>query len=151
MRLQKGGVKLKSVKRGRGPSFMGGVGSLVMVAFGILWTVMAYNMANIDDGLGFGFDANPLQPAFNIFPFFGIIFIVVGLASAIYNFVNATRKNRFSELDITDGDEEPDPLNQRFGEATEERSEPAAAGFCPYCGQMVQAGFAYCAKCGKKL
>ena len=88
---------MKSVKRGRGPSFMGGVGSLAAAAFGLFWMRSAQE-----------FGASMMVP-------FGVIFIMVAVASAIYNFVGATRKNRFSEFDIVDGDEEPDPLNERFG------------------------------------
>lgn len=92
---------------------------------------------------------------------FGVIFIMVAVASAIYNFVGATRKNRFSEFDIVDGDEEPDPLNERFGGNENERTQPQPedehatdehnANFCPYCGARAAAGHRFCRKCGKEM
>lgn len=35
---------MKSVKPGRGPSFLGGVVGLFMALFGVLWTVVAFSM-----------------------------------------------------------------------------------------------------------
>jgi len=87
-----------SLKPGRGPSFIGGVSALGAAAFGIFWTIMAVQM-----GVG------------SIFPLFGVIFVIMGIVMAIYNFSNASRKNRNSVLDITSAREEPDPLNQIFG------------------------------------
>ncbi len=88
---------MKSIKPGRGPSFMGGVMSILVGLFGVVWTVIAASA-------GGGF-----------FALFGIIFIAVAVVQAIYNFKNATGKNRYSAFDITDSSEEPDPLNERFG------------------------------------
>lgn len=89
---------------------MGGVGSLIGVVFGILWTVVAFAITR---------DC-PLPIVGWIFPLFGIVFIGCGLASAGYNFFNATTKNRLSVLDLTSPGEEPDPLNVHFGEEQEE-------------------------------
>lgn len=142
---------MKSIKRGRGPSFMSGVGSLAAVVFGLIWTIAAWNMTRsaqpvFDDTMGLMGD---------IFPLFGVIFIIVGLISAVYNFINATQSKRFSEFDITTGGEEEDPLNQRFGERHEQVfAHPDAKGgarFCPYCGEPARDGFVYCARCGKQL
>jgi len=71
----------------------------------------------------------------------------------VYNFKNATGKNRYSAYDITEGNEEPDPLNERFGnpQATTEKKNDADSKFCPYCGTPVARDFAYCNNCGKKL
>ncbi len=127
---------MKSVKPGRGPSFMGGVGSLVGVGFGVVWTVLAFSMG-----------------APTLFCLFGVLFILMGLANAIYSFVNATGKNRFSAFDITDDGEEEDPLNERFGEKRE-ASTSAPDGetvYCPYCGEKAEKGYRYCRKCGKEL
>ncbi len=123
---------MKSIKPGRGPSMMGGVMSLFMGVFGIIWTVIAA-------GMGGG-----------IFALFGVVFILVAVVQAIYHFKNATGKNRYSAYDITDGAEEPDPLNQRFGGQPEPAAEEDSA-FCPYCGTPVEGDYLYCNKCGKKL
>ncbi len=129
---------MKSVKPGRAPSFMGGVGAIVVGVFGVFWTIGAR-------GIG----------APGIFTAFGVIFVILALVMAVYNFINATGKNRFSEFDITDSREEQDPLNARFGGATpDEAGEPHPDGeieFCPYCGALIGDGYRYCRKCGKKL
>ena len=71
----------------------------------------------------------------------------------LYNFKNATGKKRFSEYDIMDSSEEPDPLNERFGEHTpvHHESVPEADAFCPYCGTPVEDDYRFCNSCGKKL
>ncbi|WP_308857383.1 zinc ribbon domain-containing protein [uncultured Oscillibacter sp.] len=130
---------MKSVKPGRGPSAMGAVGAVLGVVFGIIWTVAAVSMG---------------APIF--FPLFGLVFITIGIVQAIYNFINATGENRYSEYDIVDESEEPDPLNRRFSAASapQEPAQEAHAGplrYCPYCGAEVGDGFAFCGKCGKKL
>ena len=76
---------MRSIKRGRGPSMMNCVGSILAAIFGVVWTIIAINMG---------------APFF--FPIFGIIFVIVGIVQAAYNYKNATGKNRFSEFDITE-------------------------------------------------
>ena len=125
---------MKSVKPGRGPSFMGGIGSIVVGVVGVGWTVMASSMG---------------APGF--FTLFGVAFVVLALAGAVYNLKNATGKNRFSTFDVTDGHEEPDPLNAYFGGRGEEAGAKDAAAFCPYCGAEAEDGFRFCKKCGKEL
>lgn len=143
---------MKSIKRGRGPSFRSGVGGIFVALFGVIWIIGA---SAITQGAGvFGV----------IFPLFGVIFVISAVAGAIYDFRNASAKNRFSEYDITDGFEESDPLNARFGGDSEnagkdfggdsplEESDTANdTAFCPYCGVRVAADFEYCPKCGKRL
>lgn len=132
---------MKSIKPGRGPSMMGGFGSVFGIVFGIFWTIMAANMTH-----GFGLVGV-------IFPLFGVLFIIIGVVNAVYNFKNATGKNRYSAFDITDDTEEPDPLNERFGGSAEQVQNMPLSGdsFCPYCGAPVQSDFAFCRKCGKQL
>jgi hypothetical protein len=123
---------------------MGAFGSAAVTVFGVIWTISAMSMG---------------APSF--FALFGLIFIIMGIAQTVYNFKNATSKNRYSAFDITDGAEEPDPLNAHFaglqtGDASEDAGkekelEATAAAFCPYCGAEVEADFTYCTKCGKKL
>lgn len=125
---------MKSIKPGRGPSMMGGVVGIFMIGFGILWTVMA-------------------AQASGIFALFGVLWTGIAIVMTLYHFKNATAKNRYSAFDITDATEEPDPLNERFGntkEAPQEKSD-ADNKFCPYCGTPVKDDFEFCNSCGKKL
>ena len=126
---------MKSIKPGRGPSFMGGVMSILIGLFGVVWTVVAASMGG------------------GVFALFGIIFVAVAVVQAIYHFKNATGKNRYSSFDITDGNEEPDPLNQRFGnpQTNPQKIDDIDNKFCPYCGTPVAGDFEFCNNCGKKL
>ena len=127
---------MKSVKPGRGPSAMGTVGSVISVIFGIFWTITAASMG-----------------APGLFPLFGVLFVILGIVQTVYNFKNATGKNRYSSFDIVEDSEEPDPLNTRFGDASQ--SSPASGDgefrFCPYCGAKLGAEFEFCGQCGRKL
>ena len=69
---------MKHVKPGRGPSAMGAFGAIIAVIFGIFWTVSTASMG---------------APAF--FPIFGVLFIIIGIVQAVYNFKNATGKTPF--------------------------------------------------------
>ncbi len=128
---------MKSIKPGRGPSFMGGMMAIFVAFFGVIWTIMA-------------------SAAGGPFMLFGIGFVIIAICMAVYNFKNATGKNRYSAYDITDEHEEPDPLNTRFG--AEGKTKPGtpspSAGevrFCPYCGTAAEKDFEFCKSCGKKL
>lgn len=129
---------MKSVKPGRGPSMMSGAASVAVAIFGLIWTAGAASIG-----------------APGVMVLFGVVFIVIAIIQGIYAFSNATRKNRFSTWDITDTDEEPDPLNERFGEqknaaAPDDGQTPAA--YCPYCGAPVpEEDHLYCGRCGRKL
>ncbi len=135
---------MKSIKPGRGPSMMGAFGSAAAVVFGIIWTFATVSMG---------------APTF--FSLFGIVFVAMGIVQVIYNYKNATGKNRFSAFDITDGHEETDPLNEYF--AKEQRNEDISKfssrnsvadesnNFCPYCGDKVANDHVYCSNCGKQL
>lgn len=133
---------MKSVKPGRGPSFLNVVGGIVSIVFGIIWTLAAASMG---------------APFF--FPLFGVVFIAVGIINTAYHFKNATGKERYSAFDIVDGDEEPDPLNARYGTVTRSYGEDGkkelptqyATAYCPYCGKPTQQDHAYCRACGKAL
>ena len=65
---------MKSVKPGRGPSFMSGVIGIVMILFGIFWTAMAARFSGI-------------------MAVFGVLWTVIAVMIIIYNFKNATSKN----------------------------------------------------------
>lgn len=132
---------MKSIKPGRGPSFMGGIASLFGIVFAIFWTIMAVSMG-----------------ASVFFPLFGLLFIGIGVANAVYSFKNATGEHRYSEYDIVDSHEEPDPWNTQYGAQAETTFNQSTAdnpgggfAYCPYCGAKLGAGFAFCGKCGKPL
>ena len=118
---------------------MGGIGSVAAVIFGLIWI----------------FAAAPAGAPF-FFPLFGLVFIGVGIANAVYSFKNASGDNRYSAFDIVDSDEEPDPLNARFGSRSDpepgvQTGEPGKFAYCPYCGARLGEGFAFCGKCGRAL
>ena len=115
---------MKSVKPGRGPSFMTGIAAVGAGVFGIIWTFLASSMG-----------------APTPFALFGVVFVILAAAMAIYSFRNATGENRHSIMDIVDDGEEPDPLNQRFGEKR----------YCPYCGGTLPDNARFCPACGKEL
>lgn len=128
---------MKSIKPGRGPSFMSGIGALFAGLFGVFWTIMACAMG-----------------AWFMAPF-GLIFIGIAVANAIYAFKNATSENRYSSFDIVDSDEESDPLHEKYGkvvtnvkESTEKKAE---SRYCPWCGAKVEGDYVFCNSCGKKL
>lgn len=125
---------MKSVKPGRGPSFMSGIIGIFVALFGVVWTILA-----VSGGAGF-------------MGIFGMIFVVIAVIQVAYNFKNATSENRYSEFDITDDGEEIDPWNERFGAAKSgKEKEHTKSTYCPYCGTKVEDDFSYCQSCGKKL
>lgn len=129
---------MKSVKPGRGPSAMSAVVAIGVAVFGILWTVMA-----LAGGAG-------------PFALFGVIFVIIAVVQAVYNFKNATSENRYSEFDITESGEEPDPLNEKFkvirsGKNAENAAVNTENNYCPYCGAPVSEKFKFCNNCGEKL
>lgn len=139
---------MKSIKPGRGPSMMGAIVGVAVAIFGVLWTIGA---ADITSGMGGGF-GDPFGGAVGvIFPLFGVVFVVIAVVGVVYNFKNATGKNRYSEYDIVDGDEEPDPLNMRFADEDYEDAAEEEGFFCPYCGIKIEGDYVYCNRCGKKL
>lgn len=117
---------------------MGGVMSVAVALFGVFWTIMA-----VSTGAWF------MAP-------FGLIFIGVSVFNAVYNFKNATGKNRYSQYDITDENEEPDPWNEKFGEKRDNNCDVkpqtlADSRYCPYCGAKAAPDFEFCNVCGKKI
>lgn len=128
---------MKSIKPGRGPSYMGGIGSIITGVFGLIWTFLTISMG---------------APFF--FSLFGVVFIVLSIVQAVYHFKNATGSERYSAYDIVDAEEEPDPLNARHTamQPEEKATEGGTGGnFCPYCGARTQSGHVYCKQCGKQL
>ncbi len=113
---------------------MSGVVGIFMIGFGILWTVIA-------------------AQASGIFAIFGVLWTCIAIGMTIYNFKNATGKNRYSAYDITDEHEEPDPLNERFGHQQTSATNKTDTDnkFCPYCGTAVDKDYEFCNNCGKKL
>lgn len=92
---------------------MGAFMSLVMVAFGIGWTILAFTITQ----------GAPFPMVHFIFPLFGVIFVIVGIVQFFYALSNATRQNRYSVMDVTTDREEPDPLNQVFGKPAGKTTE----------------------------
>ena len=121
---------MKSIKPGRGSSAMGAVGSVIAVIFGIAWISLANQIS-----------------ASSIFMLFGVLFIVIAIVKGIVDYKNATSKNRYSLFDITDDEEEIDPLQQRFGK----QEQTQAFQYCPYCGKALDEDYKFCPGCGKQI
>ena len=96
---------MKSIKPGRGPSKMSAVASIAAALFGVFWCILAASI-----GAGF------MVP-------FGLIFIGMAIYSAVYHNHNATSEDRYSLIDIVDEDEEPDPLNEKYGRKSADRKK----------------------------
>ena len=122
---------MKSIKPGRGPSMIGGIMGIFMILFGIVWTAIASRL-------------NPIMLVF------GILWTGIAIVQTVYSFKNATSQNRFSQVDITDAEEETDPLQEKYGE-NKDKPVSEKVRFCPYCGAPAEGDFQYCPKCGKKL
>lgn len=115
---------------------MSAVVGIFVALFGVIWTIAA-----VSTGAG-------------IFGLFGLIFVAIAIVNVVYNFKNATGKNRYSSFDITDDGEEIDPWNERFGEKREYMQKEnigADSKYCPYCGAKAQGDFEFCNQCGKRL
>ena len=146
---------MKSIKPGRGPSGMSFVGSICVTIFGVFWTIMAFSITSESP---FGIGA--------IFPLFGVIFVIMGIVQAVYNYKNATGEDRYSIYHITDSNEEGDPADawiHRKNTADEQNNhnyennqyknnyENGEMNFCPYCGTEVESDYSICPKCGKTI
>lgn len=138
---------MKSVKPGRGPSGMNFVATIGVIIFGVLWTIGAFAITA----------DSPFGVIGMIFPLFGIVFVVMGIIQAVYHYKNATGKDRYSIIDITEDGEESDPSRRwvKGGEPWDQPERPRTsadgAGFCPYCGAKLQGDFRFCPKCGREL
>ena len=138
---------MKSIKPGRGPSGMALIGAVAAVFFGLFWTGMAV-MITRGAPMGFGI----------IFPMFGVVFVIVGIAQAAYHYKNTRGKDRFSLLDIVDKSEEKDPADRWIkNEMTSDNGysdndlDSGQFNYCPYCGENLDTGYMYCPKCGKSV
>lgn len=91
----KGAEIIKRVKPGCAPSAMGAAMSVVVAVFGVFWTIAALYIG---------------APGF--FALFGVVFVVMAIVQAVYNYKNAAGKERFSVMDIVDNDEKGDPTDR---------------------------------------
>lgn len=133
-----------SIKPGRGPSLMGGIGGIIVAVVGVIWTVVAISLG---------------APV--VFALIGVVFTSFVIAGAVYNLYNATSRNRMSDFDITTDGEERDPIADALGHGGTSRQSPEDAmskgprkfpgDHCPFCGVKVAADFDYCPKCGKDI
>ena len=134
---------MKSIKPGRGPSGMSFAGSVVAIIFGVFWTIIAFSITA----------GSPFPVIGMIFPLFGVLFIILGVFQAIYNYRNATGKDRYSVFDITDSNEEGDPsdewIKNRVKKSTQQEQHNNNVKFCPYCGIKLESDYIFCPKCGK--
>lgn len=94
---------------------MGALVSVVAIIFGIGWTIMAYTITR----------NSPFPVVGVLFPLFGVLFILIGIVQLVYNIKNTVSARRMSIVDITDNQEEADPLNEAFGRPAMSRSNPS--------------------------
>ncbi len=128
---------MKSIKRGRGPSLLSGIMGIFMIFVGIVWTALA-------------------AQASTVMALFGVLWTLMAVVTTIYHLFAAIRSSRPSVYDITEDNEEPDPLNTRFGKQADgapanTQNTAEGSGFCPYCGAKAEKDYSYCRRCGKKL
>ena len=107
---------MRHIKPGRGPSALGALGGIIAVVFGVFWTAMAFSMTR-----------GAPEPFASFFPFFGVLFVVIGIANVGYNLYNATQRKRMSVFDIATSAEESDPLNDLV-EGRDPRGEQNCGG-----------------------
>ncbi len=137
---------MKSIKPGRGPSGLAFIGSLGAAVFGVFWTVMALSMTHGAPGI-IGI----------IFPMFGVVFVTMAVIQGVYHYRNASGRNRYSMMDITDGTEEGDPSEDWVREtpdasaARRSVSDSAKGSFCPYCGTPTETDHRFCRNCGRAV
>ena len=126
---------MKSIKPGRATSNLGGIAGICAAVFGILWILLALKMRS------------------GPFALFGLPFVILAVALAVYHFRNANSENRCSLYDITGEGEEPDPLNEKVHPAaqTQPQDAPAARAYCPYCGAKTAPDHSFFQSCGKRL
>lgn len=105
---------MHSIKPGRGPSFAGGVTSLIFAALCLGMTILFATVIPQDAP----------APIRIIFPLFPLGMTCMAIFGAVYNFKNATSKNRYSTFDITTAGEEPDPLNTYFNNTKPQPTTP---------------------------
>lgn len=119
----------------------GAIGGLAVAAFGVFWVITAASMG---------------APSF--FVGFGVVFILMALGGAAYNFYNATSKNRFSHFDITGPGEEIDPLDARHrgvsgsrGNGANSANSGEKSAYCSDCGTKLKPIYEFCPNCGKDV
>lgn len=123
-----------SIKPGRGPSSFNAVGSVFAAIFGVLWTLGAIATAS-SAPFPFGI----------VFPLFGVVFVALAIAGAVYHAHNASQPNRFSEYDVISTEDEPEPLF-RSPEPTDR--EGRAGMYCTHCGAAMRENDKFCSACG---
>lgn len=115
-----------SVKPGRGPSAFGALAGMGAVAFGILWTIGAFAITR----------GSPFPMVGTIFPLFGVVFVLIGISRVVYDWRNATGRDRNSIVDVVPEEQEPDPLDVRF---REQRQSQGAASCADWVEERLRA------------
>ncbi|HOM86711.1 MAG TPA: zinc ribbon domain-containing protein [Spirochaetota bacterium] len=130
---------MKSIKLGKATSFGGFVASIIAIIGGIGWTLLVISLFS---------QRNEMEnPVFYFFVLFGIIFIGVGIAIAVFSYKNLHSKNGYSLYDIVDSSEEKDAFHSSW----DSTAAKGTMNYCPHCGTSLRQDFIFCPGCGKKL
>ncbi len=121
-----GDKKMRQIKPGHVPSKIGFFSSIAAIIFAIFWILGA-----VEIGAPF------------VFPLFGIVFIIIGIAYARYSYKNAFGEKLISVYDIVDYSEENEIIERKI-------NDTGVINYSPYCGNPVKESFSFCPKCGKK-
>jgi hypothetical protein len=129
------------------------VGSVIAILFGIVWLIAASSITKTArEFSSFGAMAGPADIASIVLPLFGLLFIGIGVANAVYHYRNYKGKERYSIVDIVDSNEEGDPANPQVKTGAEHDPGRNTAGkYCTECGRRLDGDFKFCPGCGKDL
>jgi len=129
---------MKRIKPGRGPSALTFIGSLIAIIFGLIWIATVIYLGKKENDL-----PTPLL-------LFGALFILIGVINAVYAYINAFGKKRFSLMDVVEPSEEGEP-NEPDEKTLNKTGQESGLNYCPHCGNPVKESFVFCPKCGKTL
>src|SRR5262245_23173102 len=123
-----------AVKPGRVPSLIGAVASIGVGAIGILELLKALDTRD------------PYKILFMV------VFCFIAFSGAFYRLYNVTQRNRFSNYELVQSAQEPDPFARALGYETTPAPRRRFPGeHCPFCGASAPRTVDLCPSCGKDI